>query len=164
MRRGVLATGCHLVEEPVLDDLAEHPIENLCGDLAGVGRRLTQLVVRLLLRALRKFVKNSMEASSVADPGCLYLYHIRIKNFSSLTQGQKGTGSRIRICKQLFKVFLTQKLANKLMENMIREVYCLLSILDLEIFFSYRHFSIFGHQMIKTLGLDPEQDPDGYSA
>ncbi len=58
MRRRILAASCHLVEEPVLDDLAEHPVEDLCGDLAGVGRRLAQLIVRLLLRALHKFVKN----------------------------------------------------------------------------------------------------------
>ena len=42
-----------LIKEPVLDDLPEHAVEDLRGDLAGVRGGLPQLVVALLLTALK---------------------------------------------------------------------------------------------------------------
>ena len=113
MRRGVLAARCHLVEEPVLDDLAEHPVQDLCGDLAGVGRRLTQLVVRLLLRALHKFVLlNGRQAvSRIRDvyPGS------RLCFLYIPDPGSKR--NLIADPQNMTKVFLTQKNATKLLEN-----------------------------------------------
>jgi hypothetical protein len=41
-----------LIEEPILDDLPEHSVQHLRGDLAGVGGGLAQLIVRLLVSAL----------------------------------------------------------------------------------------------------------------
>jgi hypothetical protein len=64
VRRGVLLAG-GLIEQPVLNDLAQHAVENLCGDLAGVCGRLAQLVIRLLIGALKierfhKFYKSNV--------------------------------------------------------------------------------------------------------
>lgn len=69
MRRGVLLAG-GLIEQPVLNDLAQHAVENLCGDLAGVCGRLAQLVIRLLIGALKierfhKFYKSNVNEKNL---------------------------------------------------------------------------------------------------
>ena len=53
-RLRVVVFAADLVEEAVLDDLPQHTVEDLRGDLAGVRGRLAQLVVRLLLCPLQK--------------------------------------------------------------------------------------------------------------